>query len=92
MHEPSDCANERLAAVQAERENVSSQLWDCMNECEGWKARADRAERILALLRKPSEGVVRAAYKSFYGVDKPNSLTWAIHAAFAAAEREVERS
>lgn len=49
-----------------------------------------RLRDILALLRKPNEGVVRAANKSFYGVDKPNSLTWAIIAAVAAAEQEVD--
>jgi hypothetical protein len=35
---------QQLSAVQAERESVSSQLWDCMNERDGLKARlADTA-------------------------------------------------
>ncbi len=37
-----ECAN-----VMAMRENVSSQLWDCMNEREGYRARLAACERVV---------------------------------------------
>ncbi len=39
------CA-ERDAAVR-QREDVSSQLWDCMNEREGYRARLAACERVV---------------------------------------------
>lgn len=42
---------EQLAAVERERENVSSQLWDCTNERDGYKHRAERMERVVQMLR-----------------------------------------
>jgi hypothetical protein len=58
------------------------------------RRRADRAERILAALREPSQAVVEAAYGGdskpgfFWGYDNPIDC---IHAAVAAAEQEVGR-
>ena len=78
----------KVEALTAERESLSSQLWDGMNEREGWKARADRAERILAAVREPSEAVLEAAGKAFWG-DK--LLRRHLRAAVAAAEQEVGR-
>ena len=37
-----ECAN-----VMAMRENVSSQLWDCMNERDGYRARLAACERVV---------------------------------------------
>lgn len=48
-----------------------------------------RLRRILAALREPNEAVSDAAFESFYGIDMPKPLTWAIRAAVAAAEQEV---
>jgi hypothetical protein len=39
-----ECAN-----VMAMRENVSSQLWDCMNERDGYRARLAACERVVEL-------------------------------------------
>ena len=37
----------QLAEVERERENVSSQLWDCTNERDGYKHRAERMARVV---------------------------------------------
>ena len=41
-----ECAN-----VMAMRENVSSQLWDCMNERDGYRARLAACETVVEQLR-----------------------------------------
>jgi hypothetical protein len=41
-----ECAN-----VMAMRENVSSQLWDCMNERDGYRARLAACQRMVEQLR-----------------------------------------
>lgn len=51
------------------------------------RQRADRAERILAALREPSEAALDAAYEAYKWWD--NSLGPSIRAAVAAAEREA---
>ena len=84
---------EHMATLQADRESVSSQLWDCMYERDGWKDRAERAERILAALREPSVGAVDAAwavYQAHTWWDERDDMARAIRAAVAAAE-QVER-
>ena len=50
------------------------------------RQRADRAERILAALRKPSEAVIDATSTALY---YSNYTDYAIRTAVAAAEREV---
>ena len=46
-----DTLTQRAEAAEAERESVSSQLWDCMNEREALRAERDA-------LRKDAMGVV----------------------------------
>lgn len=41
----------QLAEVERERENVSSQLWDCTNERDGYKHRAERMARVVEAAR-----------------------------------------
>jgi hypothetical protein len=36
---------EEHGELMRQREDTSSQLWDCMNERDGWKHRAERIER-----------------------------------------------
>jgi hypothetical protein len=50
------CA-ERDAAV-LEREDVSSQLWDCMNERDGYRARLAACEKLAAEMEKFSDQIV----------------------------------
>ena len=59
-------------------------------EVDEIRQRAERAERILAALRKPSEAVSHAVFVSLYG-DKAKTITGIICAAVAAAEQEVGR-
>lgn len=80
---------ERGVSETTDRDVLVAKIQMLEAKVDWLRHRGERAERILALLRKPNEGVVRAANKSFYGVDKPNSLTWAIIAAVAGAEQEV---
>ena len=49
----------------------------------------DRLRATLDALREPSQAVSDAAFESFFGVDMPKSLPWAIRAAVDAAEQEV---
>ena len=44
-----DAAVRECANVMAMRENVSSQLWDCMNERDGYRARLAACERVVEL-------------------------------------------
>lgn len=46
-----DALRSQLAEVERERENVSSQLWDCTNERDGYKHRAERMERVVEAAR-----------------------------------------
>ena len=53
-------------------------------------AEHQRAERILAALREPSEAVMAAAEPAmFRSFDSHSDVVWVIRAAVAAAEREV---
>lgn len=81
---------EHLVKLQAERENVSSQLWDTMNACAGWEQRADRAERILAALREPSKAMLHEMTETWIATPwGANHWQAALRAAVAAAEQEV---
>ena len=67
-----DRLREHMATLQADRESVSSQLWDCMYERDGWKDRAERAERILAALREPRKAVVEEAASKMHDASEPD--------------------
>ena len=92
LHRMLATLREHLVTLQAERENVSSQLWDTMNACAGWEQRAERAERILVALREPSESMRNKVFKDYWSSWGPRDFwTVAIRAAVAAAEQEVGR-
>ena len=59
------------------------------------RERAERAERILAALREPSEDVSNAVWRTWGLCDSRNHLTATLHAlvraAVEAAEQEVGR-
>lgn len=77
---------ERLAAVEAERDALREQL---TYQTITLTAEHQRAERILATLREPSETVVRAATAAAIG---RGHLSKAIRAAVAAAEKGAARA
>lgn len=59
-------------------------------EVDELRQRAERAERILAALRKPSEGVLMGAHQQLRGIFR-GYLVPVICAAVTAAEQEVGR-
>ena len=80
----------KVEALTAERESVSSQLWDCMYERDGWKDRAERAERILAALREPSKAMLHEMTETWIATPwGANHWQAALRAAVTAAEQEV---
>lgn len=92
-----EAVREQLASVQlqvekltAEREILSSQLWE---QREGWKRRAlraERAERILAALRAPSDAMLHEMTETWIATSwGENHWQAALRAAVAAAEKEV---
>lgn len=56
-------ATQRAEAAEAERENVSSQLWDCMNEREALRAERNVLRKALEVVR-PFVRVIREARKA----------------------------
>lgn len=96
-----DTLLKRIATLREDRDRVSSHLVYCMYERDGWKDRTERAERILAALREPSEAVVDAIVMTLYpNIERSKLIQYltpwlynthreAIHAAVAAAEHDT---
>lgn len=82
---------EQLAAVEAERDFEAKLHQHTQQKHAHALRERDRAKRILAALREPSEAVVNALRKhiGIYSLTTAAEFTDAFTAAVAAAEREV---
>ena len=84
-----DAVFDNLFRTEQERDAMESMYRHHVAVALDAIAKLNHAQAILAALREPSEAVSDAAFESFYGVDMPRSLLWAIRAAVTAAEDEV---
>lgn len=80
--------------AQASDETGVEGEWTLLEQVILLRARADRTDRILSALRRPSEAVIDAAHDEWavgYGMSSEVScIIAAIRAAVAAAEQEVQ--